>query len=192
MIAKLNLLPWREEKKRLHRQRFVGLLAASAVAAAFVVLGAGSFIERQQSIQHARNAQIQQEIQALEHKLAMLPEMDRQREALVQRLAVITDIQKGRNHVTRLMSLMPGIVPQGVYLDGVSMTGSLVKLGGAGDSNGRLATLLSNGETSEWVEDITMHSIVTKTENQKEQTNFNASFILLSPPQRTEEGGRDG
>lgn len=62
---------------------------------------ASSLIGRQQDIQQARNAQLKQEIAVLEERLALLPELDRQRDALIKRLAVITDIQKGRNHVTR-------------------------------------------------------------------------------------------
>ncbi|GAL05851.1 type IV pilus biogenesis protein PilN [Photobacterium aphoticum] len=101
MIAKLNLLPWREEKKKQHKERFWGLLAGSAGCALLVLWLASSLIGRQQDIQQARNAQLKQEIAVLEERLALLPELDRQRDALIKRLAVITDIQKGRNHVTR-------------------------------------------------------------------------------------------
>ncbi|PSW19234.1 pilus assembly protein PilS [Photobacterium sanctipauli] len=182
MIAKLNLLPWREERRRQHRQRFTALLAGVAGMVAFGLWLASGFLGQQQQIQHERNSQLSNEIRLLEQQLSLLPEMDRQRDALSQRLAVITDIQKGRNHITRLMSLLPSVVPQGVYLKSLVMTGSHTKVEGVGDSNGRLATLLSNAESSEWLSQVNMHSIVLeKGEQEREKTQFKASFVLRTP-----------
>ncbi|MGF1724566.1 PilN domain-containing protein [Photobacterium nomapromontoriensis] len=190
MIAKLNLLPWREEQKRRHKTRFFSLLAGASVCALLGVWLAGSLLIRQQEIQLSRNNQLKQEITVLEQRLSLLPELDRQRDALIQRLDVITNIQKGRNHITRLLSLLPGVVPQGVYLDDISMKGSHVRLNGVGDSNGRLATLLSNGEQSEWISNVSMHSIVVTKDKPREQTQFKASFSLLSPESVVAKGSQ--
>ncbi|MGF1680981.1 PilN domain-containing protein [Photobacterium minamisatsumaniensis] len=184
MIAKLNLLPWREERKRHHKQRFYALLLAAAGVVLCGLWLVSSFLNQQQSVQAQRNNQLTAEISALEQQLSLLPQMDQQREALNKRLAVITDIQKGRNHITRLLSLLPSVVPQGVYLNTLAMTGSHTKINGVGDSNGRLATLLSNAEQSEWIGSVNMHSIVLMKEKQsrnQEQTEFRASFVLRTP-----------
>ena len=177
MIAKVNLLPWRDEGKKRYRQRF-GLMLFGTVATALAVVGGGGWLlDWQQDVQSARNARISQEVAVLEQKLALLPEMDSQREALIQRLSVITDIQKGRNHITQLLSLLPGLVPQGVYLNEIALTGNHVKFSGTGESNGHLATLLANAEQSVWIEGITMHSIV-RAEEEQPLINFKASFVL--------------
>lgn len=191
MIAKLNLLPWREENKKRHKTRFFSLLFGASVFALFGLWLVASMLTRQQDIQLSRNSQLKQEIVMLEQRLALLPELDKQRDALIQRLDVITDIQKGRNHITRLLSLLPSVVPQGVYLDDISMKGSHVRLNGAGDSNGRLATLLSNGEQSEWIRNVSMHSIVVTKDKPREQTQFKASFSLLSPESVVANGSQN-
>ncbi|PSU33031.1 PilN domain-containing protein [Photobacterium lutimaris] len=177
MIAKVNLLPWREEGRKRYRQRFGFMLGGAAAMVVVLVGSVGWLLDWQQDIQSARNAQIRQEVTLLEEKLALLPKMDTQREALLKRLSVISDIQKGRNHITQLLSLLPGLVPQGVYLDDISLTGSHVKLSGKGESNGHLATLLANAEESAWIEGITMHSIV-RAEEDKALINFKASFVM--------------
>lgn len=181
MIAKLNLMPWRDARKKQHQQRFFGMLSAAILVALGCVWLVSGWYSQQHEIQHARNGQLDQELTRLEDELSMLPELDAQRDALVERLAVIADIQKGRNQVTRLLSLMPGVVPQGVYLDELSTDNNWVQINGMGESNGRLATLLGNGEQSEWIRDIAMHSIVAAKEEPKERTVFRASFTLLPP-----------
>ncbi|MGR5064512.1 PilN domain-containing protein [Photobacterium sp. DNB22_13_2] len=191
MIAKVNLLPWREEGRKRYRQRFGSMLAGAAAMAVVLIGLAGWLLDWQQGIQSGRNARISQEVALLEEKLSLLPEMDSQREALLKRLSVITDIQEGRNHITQLLSLLPGLVPQGVYLDGISLTGSHVKFSGKGESNGHLATLLANAEQSAWIEGITMHSIV-RADEESELIRFKASFVINSDPQphRNEEGAQ--
>ena len=181
MIAKVNLLPWREDGKKRYRQRF-GFMLIGTAALVGVLLGAGGWLlDRQLDIQSDRNAMIKNEITLLENKLSLLPEMDVQREALLKRLVVITDIQKGRNHITQLLSLLPGLVPPGVYLDDISLTGNRVKLSGKGESNGHLATFLANAEQSAWLQQVTMHSIV-RANDKLALTQFKASFVLNPVP----------
>ncbi|WP_299016869.1 PilN domain-containing protein [uncultured Photobacterium sp.] len=182
MIDKVNLLPWRDEKRKLHRQRFFSLLVGALLVSALLQWGVATYTEQQKMVQVIRNQQLRQEISILEKKLELLPDLDRNREALKQRLGVIAEIQQERNRVTHLLSMLPSLVPQGVYLDDVVMTSDRIAVKGIGDSNGRLATLLSNAEVSLWLKDVTMHSIVaTKGEKEQDLTTFRASFTMTHP-----------
>lgn len=182
MIEKLNLLPWREQRRRQHQQRFVAMLVLAVLAAVALQWLVASYIDQQKYLQQSRNQQLQQEIAALERQLSLLPEMEQQREALVRRLTVIADIQQSRNRTTHLLSMMPAVVPPGVYLDSVSLNSNRIVVEGTADSNGRLAALLSNAETSPWLDDVTMHSIVTtKGDKAQDLINFKASFSMVYP-----------
>jgi type IV pilus assembly protein PilN len=202
MIAKLNLLPWREEKRIQHKRRFIGLLGAAVCIAVIGHLLAAEFIGYQKDQQQARNDLLQLEIDTLDSKLSFLPELEQQRKALNSQLRIIEDIQSERNRVTHLFSMLPALVPQGVYLDNVFLKGGKVLLNGVSDSNGRLASLISNAEDSEWLEDVAMHSIeATKGTNSESLTSFKASFSMKVPvmlvstyyagyePVRSPEGG---
>lgn len=185
MIAQLNLLPWREEKRKQHKHRFFAMLGVAVMAVATMQWLLASYTEQQKALQQIRNQQLRQEIATLERQLAFLPALDRQREALNKRLGVISVIQQERNRATHLLSLLPGIVPQGVYLDSVSMKSNRIAINGIGDSNGRLAILLSNAEGSLWLKDVAMHSIVaTKGDKEQDQTKFKASFTMAQPPEQ--------
>lgn len=136
-----------------------------------------------------RNQQLEQAIASLEQQLALLPKLDRQRLAYQERLVVIGKIQQARNQVTHLLNLLPAMVPEGVYLDQVSLTARRVALQGEGDSNGQLAMLLARAEQSPWISDVAMHSIVARDGERDAPDNirFSASFQLRSP--QTERAG---
>ena len=70
------------------------------MVAAMLVGLSGKLIDSQHEQQKARNTRISAGNQhARNQRLALLPEMDAQRDALLKRLSVITDIQKGRNRI---------------------------------------------------------------------------------------------
>ncbi|OAN17058.1 pilus assembly protein PilS [Photobacterium jeanii] len=182
MINKINLLPWREAQRQQHRRRFTSALVAVCLLAVLGQIAFAQYFYAQHDTQQARNQALQQEIVRLEHRLSILPELDRQRDALNKRLNVIADIQRERNRVTRLFSLLPGLIPQGVYLESLILNSGNVDLHGFGDSNGRLATLLGNIEQTVWLNDVAMHSIIaTKGEAKQDLTRFNASFSMSHP-----------
>ncbi|MEJ2764540.1 PilN domain-containing protein [Photobacterium sp. MCCC 1A19761] len=182
MMEKLNLLPWRDRQRQQHRQHFYALIAATCLVVAAGVVGANAYLAGQQSVQQGRNQQLEQAIDALEHQLSMLPKLERQRLAFHERLAVIEEIQQERNQVTHLLNLLPAVVPQGVYLNQVSLAERRVALEGDGDSNGQLAMLLSRAEQSPWISDVTIHSILAGREEDEPATSaFSVSFVLKQP-----------
>ncbi|UTV27955.1 PilN domain-containing protein [Photobacterium atrarenae] len=188
MMEKLNLLPWRDLQRQAYRQQFYALIAAACLVAAAGVGGAHVYLTGQQAQQQGRNQQLEQAIAALEHQLSLLPKLERQRLAFRERLAVIKDIQQERNQVTHLLNLLPTLVPQGVYLNQVTLAARRVTLEGEGDSNGQLAMLLSRAEHSPWLSDVAIHSIVVAGgEDEPATIAFNASFVL-APPQAGETG----
>lgn len=182
MIDKLNLLPWREQRRKQHKQRFLGLLVASVALAIVGNSAIAEYIETQQQQQLSRNNQLQQELTSLEQRLAFLPKLDKQRDAIELRLKVIADIQLSRNRVTQLLNQLPEVVPAGVYLDEINLDSQRVKVDGFGDTNGHLAALLGKAEQSPWFNNIEMHSLVTtKSRDKQQKSQFNASFDLTAP-----------
>ncbi|KPA53598.1 PilN domain-containing protein [Photobacterium lucens] len=182
MIDKLNLLPWREERRKKHKQRFMGLIASAVFLAFLGNYGVAKYLDLQQQQQQARNAQFQKEIDLLEKRLAFLPKLEEQRKAIQLRLNVIADIQQSRNRVTQLLNQLPNVVPGGVYLETLNLNVERVGIKGVGDSNGHLAALLGAAEQSKWFINVDMHSLVTTKGSQSEQlSQFNASFDLTDP-----------
>ena len=69
-MARINLLPWREERRKQRQQEFYILLGVSSVAAIIAVFVSLWYIESQIEAQTGRNNILTQEISALDKQIA--------------------------------------------------------------------------------------------------------------------------
>ena len=75
-MARINLLPWREERRKQRQQEFYVLLGASAVLAILAVFLGLWFIGSQIDAQNERNDTLAREIKALDAQIAEIEELD--------------------------------------------------------------------------------------------------------------------
>ncbi len=68
-MAKINLLPWREEQRRLQTQQFGVTALFTAIVAAGVVFVGSKFAQGKIEHQEARNSYMEQEINKLKAEL---------------------------------------------------------------------------------------------------------------------------
>ena len=76
LMAQINLLPWRAERRKLREREFYMMLAATAVAA-FVVLFAAIFWMGQIDDQNDRNTYLQGQIKLLDKQIEEIKELDK-------------------------------------------------------------------------------------------------------------------
>ena len=181
MLHSINLLPWREAKRRHHQLRFIWLIVGCVAFTGLIQWSAGSFVDYQQREQHQRLGFLQAHIANLDFKLRQLKEVEQEHGALLTRLRVVEELQAERNKTTQLMNVLPTLIPKGVYVDKIKMNGHQIAMSGISDTTSRLATMLDRLENSAWLNNVEMHSIVHGTERfgQKFQT-FNVSFLFQS------------
>jgi len=183
MLHDVNLLPWREEKRAQYRQRFVHLVILGVLAAVGMQWGAGWYLQQEQNHQSSRLAYLKQYITQLDKRISALKMTEREHEALLTRLKVVEGLQQDRNKTTELMNLIPQWVPEGVYVDKISLSGDHVELTGISDSTARLATMLDNLESSPNLVEVEMHSIVHGKARFGEKFQiFNVSFYFSHTP----------
>ena len=78
-MARINLLPWREEARRERQRQFLYSLMGTLVLGAVLVLIVGVFFDQKISDQEARNQRIQVEINRLEQRIARISELEETR-----------------------------------------------------------------------------------------------------------------
>ncbi|WP_413112780.1 PilN domain-containing protein [Thaumasiovibrio sp. DFM-14] len=180
-MIKINLLPWREWQQQQHQQRFKALLFGSIMLSGALIYGTHNYATGQLRVQQHRNQAFEQEIRMLDYQLAKVPAMNQQRSELLRRVRVINNIQQQRNQVTALLNLFPKLVPEGVYLEQLSVDGSRVELRGLADSNAQLANFLANGEANSHINNLIMHSIITEKQSAaSQQIAFRSSFEWIT------------
>lgn len=181
MLHEINLLSWREQQRIRYQRRFVVMLVIGVIVAVIVQWLMAGYLKEQKSLQAQRNQFLTQHIAQLDIQLAGLANIEKQHESILTRLEVVQELQNERNKTTDLLTLIPKLIPQGVYINKIRFHGRQVDISGLSDSTARLATMLDNFEDSAWLADVNMHSIVAgKVLLNHELKSFKVSFRLLT------------
>ena len=143
-MARINLLPWREEARRERQRQFMFSLMATLILGAILVLIIGLFFDQRISIQESRNQQIQAEINRLEQRIARISELERTRSRLLSRKQIIESLQASRSLTVELLDKLAKTIPVGVTLNNVRQQGNRVTLLGTSQSNARVSAYLQS------------------------------------------------
>lgn len=143
-MARINLLPWREEARRERQRQFLYSLMGTLVLGAVLVLIVGVFFDQKISDQEARNQQIQVEIDRLEQRIQRIAELEETRARLVARKQIIESLQASRSLTVELLDKLAKTIPVGVTLTSVRQQGLMLTLNGTSQSNARVSAYLQS------------------------------------------------
>ncbi len=145
-MARINLLPWREEARRDRQRQFLYSLMATLVLGAILVLIVGMFFDQRISHQESRNQQIQVEINRLEQRIARIRELENTRNRLLSRKQIIESLQASRSLTVELLDKLAKTIPVGITLTNVRQQGANLTLLGTSQSNARVSAYLQSLE----------------------------------------------
>jgi type IV pilus assembly protein PilN len=143
-MARINLLPWREEARRERQRQFLYSLMGTLVLGAILVLMVGLFFDQRISHQEARNQQIQVEINRLEQRIARIKELETTRNRLLSRKQIIESLQASRSLTVELLDKLAKTIPVGITLTNVRQQGVVLTLLGTSQSNARVSAYLQS------------------------------------------------
>jgi type IV pilus assembly protein PilN len=145
-MARINLLPWREEARKERQRQFLYSLMGTLVLGAILVLIIGLFFDQRISYQEARNQQIQIEINRLQQRINRIAELEKTRDRLLSRKQIIESLQASRSLTVELLDKLAKTIPVGVTLATVRQQGSNLTLMGTSQSNARVSAYLQSLE----------------------------------------------
>ena len=162
-MARINLLPWRAERRKQREREFYMMLAASAVAALVAVAAAYGWMDARIENQNQRNAYLTNEIKALDKQIEEINELDKTKSQLLTRKQIIEQLQSNRSQMVHLFDEMVKTIPDGVRLTGMKQAGDVLTLEGVAESNARVASYMRNIDNSQWMGRTDLRKIENKT-----------------------------
>lgn len=162
-MARINLLPWRAERRKQREREFYTMLGAAALVAVFCVFAAVSWMDARIENQNARNAYLKKEIGDLEKKIADISELERERSRLLTRKQIIEQLQANRSQMVHLFDELVKTIPDGVRLTSMKQTGDSLTLEGVAESNARVASYMRNIDASPWLGRSDLRKIENKS-----------------------------
>ena len=158
-MAKINLVPWREERNKRRQRDMLSMLAATV--AVTLVLGVlwHMFHQYRIDMQVQRNQFLRNEIKIVDKKIKEIKKLDELREKLTVRMDLIRSLQTSRPESVHLMDENVFIMPEGVRDVSLTQTGSRVELKGVAQSNAQISALMNNVEKSVWLRQPALQQI---------------------------------
>ncbi len=192
-MARINLLPWREEQRRDRQRQFLISLAITVVLGILLVLGITIVYDQKIDHQQARNGLVQKEIRKLEFRIRKIDELEHTRARLISRKQVIERLQASRSTTVELLDNLARTIPVGVTLTTVGQQGSTLALTGNSQSNARVSAYLQELERNDLFIDPQLDYVRSspKAINSVEPYQFSIRVNLRAPNTSEEEDGYD-
>ncbi|HEX7804409.1 MAG TPA: PilN domain-containing protein [Pseudoxanthomonas sp.] len=163
-MARINLLPWRAERRANRQREFYGMLGLAAAGGLVLSFLIWFHYSQQISGQNTRNQFLQAEIQKVEGKIKEIEALDKQKDRLLARKKVIEQLQANRSQMVHLFDSLVRTIPDGVALANIKQEGEILTLEGRAQSNARVSNYMRNLEGSGWMTNPDLSIIEAKAE----------------------------
>jgi type IV pilus assembly protein PilN len=188
-MAHINLLPWRDERRKQKQQQFAVVGAGAAILGALLVLLAHMQMEGLINKQNQRNQFLDSEIVELDKKINKIKDMEKTKNALLARMDIIQQLQRSRPQSVHLMDQLVYTLPDGVYLNRIGQQGPALTLSGVAQSNARVSAYMRNIDGSQWMAKPKLDVIETKDSERRRTAEFvlRASQATSTPSEESRE-----
>ena len=168
-MAKINLLPWREERREQKKKEFVAV--STGVALLGVVLSAlvWMFYNNQLEEQQVANQMVVTENQSLDKQLKDLEGLQTRRDEILERMKLIQDLQGVRPVMVHIFDEITKLTPSNVYLTEFSREGDRFTMIGKAQDPNAVSDYLRALSNSPWFRNAFMNSFVAAEVKQQQQ-----------------------
>ena len=180
-MARINLLPWRAERRKLRQKEFGLMLGLAAVAGIVLWFIVNSYYNAQISGQNERNDYLRQQITQVDAQIKEIEELDKKKAKLLARKEVIEQLQANRSQMVHLFDSLVRTIPDGVILTSIKQEGDKLTLEGRSQSNARVSTYMRNLEGSGWMTKPELSIIEARAGDAGLPYAFTLSVTLANP-----------
>ena len=174
-MAKINLLPWRIERRKQRQRDFYAALALSAIGGVVLSALILFYNNRQIAGQQDRNQYLTDQINDVKKQNQEIEALDRKKSQLLARKRVIEQLQANRSQMIHLLDSLVRTIPDGVVLTSLKQVGDILTLEGRSQSNARVSTYMRNLEGSGWMTNPDLSIIEARDQDPR-----NSKFLVNS------------
>jgi len=193
-VILINLLPHREEKRRLRKRNFFVGLGVAAGVGALLSVGWYGVVQQMTAGQQQRNAFLRTEITRQEAQIKDIANLRSEIEGLKARQGAVEDLQLNRNVPVQLLDELVRMTPEGVYLTSIRQTDGVVLLSGLAQTNERVSEFLRSTQAkANWLdrmELVEIKSIIQPTVPGAREQRRLYEFALRVSVKQTNAGRR--
>ena len=176
-MAKINLLPWREELRQEKQQEFISGVGLAVLVTGIILWLIHLHIEGLNDYQISRNKMLEGEISILDKKIVEIKDIEAKKNKLLTKIDVIQKLQESRPQIVHLFDELPKSTPEGVYLTKFKQAGESLTMTGMAQSNARVSAYMRSIEASPWLINPKLNVIQAKGKSNSIHMN---DFTMLA------------
>ena len=181
-MAKINLLPWREEKRQESLKEFLTMLVFAGFCAVITVGLIHFYYSQLIDSQNTRISYIDKRIDEVDKKIVEIKELEKQKEALLSRMRAIESLQRDRPLIVHLFDELVRSMPDGMSVTKLTQRGAAITIEGEAQSNARVSSFMRKIERSDWLQGAKLKVIKESSVGDNKTVNsFTLVFSQLLP-----------
>jgi type IV pilus assembly protein PilN len=175
-MPRINLLPWREQERKIRRREFMVAAGGAIFAAVIFVLGGKLLYSSWTESQNEKNNVLKKEIVKLDAQIADIQDLENRKQRLVARMEIIEKLQRKRPEIVHLFDEIVKTIPEGIYLTAIKQSGNKLEIHGVAQSSTRVSTFMRNIDSSVWMDNPELQVV----ESAKDSPTGGSNFTLTS------------
>jgi len=176
-MISINLLPWREELRQEKQKQVMKIIIALWVVAGICAFLLVNHWNGRIAHQNSRNQYLVSEINKLKKTIKEIETLKDKRNAIVDRVEVIQELQSGRTQVVHLFDDLVRKMPEGIFLNSLSKNSSQIKLVGSAQANARVSALMRSLDSSDWFMSPKLQIVKSEEQEGLELSKFNLEIF---------------
>ena len=189
-MTRINLLPWRAEKRRQLKVEFLSIVGACALLTLLGVYSVHLVLQGNIDYQGARNEFLRGETAKLNKQIKEIKEIEKERERLIARMKAIEALQSSRPVIVHILDEVVTSLPEGVFLTEILQQGAAFQISGVAQSNARVSSFMRNLEKSDWLKDPRLEVIETTERSGHATSSFKLRVTRSAPKAQEEDAAR--
>ncbi|HEC27217.1 MAG TPA: pilus assembly protein PilN [Gammaproteobacteria bacterium] len=186
-MSQLNLLPWRELRRKEIDAQVRNIAIGVALLMAIVVYWGYLYMNGLIEEQDQRNSYLGQQIKKVEAELQEVNKVKKKKADLISRMEVIQRLQSDRTRMVKLFDGLAKNLPKGMYLTLFEIKGNEITLQGAADSNGTISKFMRLIEAAEIFTTPNLNVINIKNDKGLRVSNFTLKFKFIKARKKAKQ-----
>lgn len=184
MTTRVNLLPWREMRRKEQDRQLLTIAVGAWILMGVVIFYAHVHVSALIENQNKRNEFLSKEIAKVEQEIKEIAELKKQRADLIARMNVIYQLQGDRTQVVHMFDELARKLPDGIYFTSLKHSGSSIALQGVAQSNARVSALMRNLASSDWFAEPELEVITVSAKGSDRVSNFSLKVKQAAKQQK--------